>query len=215
MGLQARIAREECSRSDRRAGLGSWFRPRALSCKVVHEAHDQVVDVPAILPVPLVPRAHGPGWTERAARLLDGVIFDVLLRRHELLSRSRNRGPGRPGLLDPAYKVRARHEHWKRLPRGWKSEVLAAGSLRLLHLPGRFGHLYSSCLPGDCTCSLSTTSVDRRFPPSMPRAELGTALPSWRRVNMLRNAMFSGYWQKFGEPSPPVGAGGAKCEPLL
>src|SRR5208337_3209314 len=62
----------------------------------------------------------------RALRVLDGVILDVLLSRHELLSRSRNRGPGRPGLVVPAYKIRTRHEHWKRLPRSWKSRARSA-----------------------------------------------------------------------------------------
>jgi len=36
-------------------------------------------------------------------------------------------------------------------------------------------------------CSLSATSVNRRGPPSMPRAELGTVLPTRRGVNMLRS----------------------------
>src|SRR5271157_4240320 len=45
------------------------------------------------------------------------------------------------------------------------------------------------------------TPHDRQGPPSIPRAELDTALPSRRRVNMLRNATFSGFWQKFGELS--------------
>src|SRR5208337_3851750 len=40
-------------------------------------------------------------------------------------------------------------------------------------------------------CSLSTTSVSRRGPPSMPRAELGTALPTRQGVDMLRHATFS------------------------
>src|SRR5271157_5463427 len=36
---------------------------------------------------------------------------------------------------------------------------------------------------------------DRRDPPSLPRAELGTALPTRQKVNMLRNATFSGFFE--------------------
>src|SRR5271157_4384430 len=95
-------------------------------------------------------------------------------------------GIGYPGTGDPEPAVRARNL-WpgadrERACNAGRSEVLAAGSLRLLRLPGRFGHLCLSCQPGNCTCSLSTTSVDRRGPPSMPRAELDIhGLRSWGR----------------------------------
>src|SRR5208282_916643 len=88
----------------------------------------------------------------------------------------------------------------KRAWKGCRSEVLAAGSLRLLRLPGRFGHVCSRCRRGIAPVLLSTTSVDRRGPPHLPRVELSTAFSTRRRVNMLRHATFSGYWQKFGEP---------------
>src|SRR5208283_1527753 len=41
--------------------------------------------------------------------------------------------------------------------------------------------------------SLRTTSVNRRGPPSMLRAELSTALSTRQGVNMLRHATFSGF----------------------
>ena len=37
-------------------------------------------------------------------------------------------------------------------------------------------------------------------PPSLPRAEMGPAFTTRQAVNMLRNATFSGFLQKFGEP---------------
>src|SRR5271157_2825819 len=37
-------------------------------------------------------------------------------------------------------------------------------------------------------------------PPSLPRAERGPAFPTRQAVNMLRNATFSGFFQKSGEP---------------
>src|SRR5208337_2365956 len=68
------------------------------------------------------------------------------------------------------------------------------------HWPLATGH---SSLPScdhhatDRDCSLSTTSVDRRGPPSMPRAGLVTALPARQGANMLRNATFSGFGRNF------------------
>jgi len=53
-------------------------------------------------------------------------------------------------------------------------------------------HLEASGRPnGDC--SSTTTSVDRRGPTSMPRAEPVTALPARQGVTMLRHATFSGF----------------------
>jgi len=52
-------------------------------------------------------------------------------------------------------------------------------------------HLETYSRPkGDC--SLSAASVNRRGPPSMPRAEPVTALPTRQGVNMLRKAPFHG-----------------------
>src|SRR5271157_367328 len=65
-------------------------------------------------------------------------------------------GIGYPGTGDPEPAVRARNL-WpgadrERACNAGRSEVLAAGSLRLLRLPGRFSHLCLSCRPGNCTC---------------------------------------------------------------
>jgi hypothetical protein len=95
-------------------------------------------------------------------------------------------GSGHPGAGSQEPAARARNL-WLGADRKWawkagRSEVLAAGSLRLLRLPGRFGHPCLSCGPRNCTWSLSTTTVNRRGPPSMPRAELDVHnLRSWGR----------------------------------
>ncbi len=95
-------------------------------------------------------------------------------------------GSGYPGAGSQEPAARARNL-WLGADRKWawkagRSEVLAAGGLRLLRLPGRFGHPCLSCGPRNCTWSLSTTTVNRRGPPSMPRAELEVHnLRSWGR----------------------------------
>ena len=45
----------------------------AVRLRVVHQAHDQVVDVAAVLPVPLAPHARDPVRAQRAGGVMDAA----------------------------------------------------------------------------------------------------------------------------------------------
>ena len=78
------------------------------------------------------------------------------------------------------------------------------GAWSVEHYLFPFGFTGHYSLPScDCQatgrdCTLSTTSVNRRGPPSMPRAELGTALPTRREstcYDMLRFPVSPEVWR--------------------